>query len=387
MRTNRTGGLITGGRSFGVPLANEGIQPVWVEIENQTKHFLWFMAAGLDPEYYAHNEAAYKNHSIFSAETNEQINRHFENMALPKLIVAGATTSGFVFTNFDEGMKFLTVDLIGINYFQYFQYFQRFTFSVPVPGLQLDSEKVDWATLYAADDMVNYEDAAALREALERWPCCTTNEDGTALGDPVNVVVIGKRTDIGPNFIARGWQVVEGIYGGSIWKTVKSFLFGSRYRYSPVSPLYFFGRPQDFAIEKARATVDQRNHFRAWLSPITFRGVLVWAVQISRDIGARFTTKTWNLTTHKIDPEVDEARNYLIEDLLYSRGLTKMGWLNRVGPADRSSPRENLTGDPYYTDGFRAVLVFDGTHADLDEVAVFPWEHPIVERARRAQES
>ena len=154
-------------RVFGVPLADEGIQPVWVEIENQKKQFLWFMAAGLDPEYYAPNEAAYKSHSTFSAATNEQIDRHFENMALPKIIVAGATTSGFVFTNFDEGAKFLTVDLIGVNYVQ------RFTFSAPVPGLQRYSDKIDWGTLYAADDIVNYEDEAAFREAVERWPCCT----------------------------------------------------------------------------------------------------------------------------------------------------------------------------------------------------------------------
>ena len=325
-------------RVFGVPLADQGIQPVWVEVENQEKHFLWFVAAGLDPEYYAPNEAAYKSHSTFSAETNEQIDRHFENLALPKLIVAGATASGFVFTNFDEGRKFLTVDLIGMNYAQ------RFTFAVPVPGFQADSEKVDWATIYAADEIVNYEDEAALREALERWPCCTSNEDGTALGDPVNAVLIGKRGAIAPNFIGQGWHVVEGIHAGSIWKTTKSFLFGSRYRYSPVSPLYFFGRPQDIGGQKARATIDERNHFRAWLSPITFRGLSVLAFQISRDIGVRFTTKTWNLMTHKIDADVDEARNYLIEDLLYSGGLTKLGWVKGVGPADRASPRENLTG-------------------------------------------
>ncbi|WP_419607374.1 LssY C-terminal domain-containing protein, partial [Thiolapillus sp.] len=28
----------------------------------------------------------------------------------------------------------------------------------------------------------------------------------------------------------------------------KSFLFGDRYRYSPVSPLYVFGRKQDYAL-------------------------------------------------------------------------------------------------------------------------------------------
>ena len=70
---------------------------------------------------------------------------------------------------------------------------------------------------------------------------------------------------------------------------------------------------------------------------------------------------------------------------MYSGGLTKLGWLKGVGPADRSSSRENLTGDPYWTDGYRAVLLFGGAYADLDELEVLPWEHPIAEKAQRTQ--
>jgi hypothetical protein len=47
----------------------------------------------------------------------------------------------------------------------------------------------------------------------------------------------------------------------------------------------------------------------------------VWVGQVSRDIGVRFTLRTWNLTTHRIDPEVDEARDYVIEDLLEAERL------------------------------------------------------------------
>lgn len=364
---------------FGVPLASDGIQAVWVEIENQGKQFLWFVSAALDPEYYAPNEAAYKSHYIFSSSANDQMDRHFEKMRLEKLIPTGTTTSGFVFTNFDQGRKFLTIDLIGINEAK------RFTFLVRVPGLHVDSDQGNLANLYALDEMVHYESETDFREALEGLFCCTTNADGTALGDPVNVVLIGKRSVLAPLVVSRGWHVTEVMYQGSIWKTVKSFLFGSRYRYSPISPLYYFGRPQDLGGQKARETIDERNHFRAWLAPMTFQGLPVWMVQISRDIGVRFTTQTWNLTTHKIDPDVDEARNYLFEDLLYSGGLTKIGWIKGVGPADRSLPRQNLTGDPYFTDGFRAVLLFDGEMTDLDEVGIFPWERPYAEKARGAQ--
>ena len=52
-------------------------------------------------------------------------------------------------------------------------------------------------------------DRAGLREALTRLPCCTTNEDGGAQGDPLNLVLIGNPEDLFPAFVRRGWHVTE----------------------------------------------------------------------------------------------------------------------------------------------------------------------------------
>ena len=83
----------------------------------------------------------------------------------------------------------------------------------------------------------------------------------------------------------------------------------------------------------------------------------MWVGQVSRDIGVRFTTKTWNLTTHRIDPDVDEARDYVIEDLLQAERRPGDGLRRRRRrPATPRRPRHNLTGDPYFTDGKRAVV-------------------------------
>jgi hypothetical protein len=79
---------------------------------------------------------------------------------------------------------------------------------------------------------------------------------------------------------------------------------------------------------------------------------------VSRDIGVRFTYKTWNLTTHKIDPDVDDARDYVLDDLLESGHVERVGYVPGAQPADRANPRHNLTGDPYFTDGQRAVAIF-----------------------------
>ena len=145
-----------------------------------------------------------------------------------------------------------------------------------------------------------------------------------------------------------------------------------------MSPLYALGRFQDLAGQKARQSIHQRNHIRMWLTPLEYQGKSVWLGQISRDIGVRWTLKTWNLTTHKIDSDVDEARLGLIQDLLYSQSITKFGFARGIEPAPESRPHHNLTGDPYFTDGLRAVLVFERRPVALDEIELFEWERPAV---------
>ena len=71
----------------------------------------------------------------------------------------------------------------------------------------------------------------------------------------------------------------------------------------------------------------------------------------------RFTHKTWNLTTHRIDPDTDESRDYVIEDLCQAERIEAAGYVDGVGACDIAKPRRNLTGDHYYTDGKRAVIM------------------------------
>jgi hypothetical protein len=43
---------------YGEPLADKGIQPVWIEVENHDDTPYWFMSLGLDPYYIPASEAA-----------------------------------------------------------------------------------------------------------------------------------------------------------------------------------------------------------------------------------------------------------------------------------------------------------------------------------------
>ena len=132
--------------------------------------------------------------------------------------------------------------------------------------------------------------------------------------------------------------------------------------------MYVFGRAQDAAFQKARDNINQRNHLRLWMTPMRYEGKPVWIGQISRDIGVRLTWKT--ITTHKIDPDVDETREYLLEDLAYAQSVDKFGYVDGVGAALYDQPRGNLTGDPYFTDGLRIVLFVSADPVDISEIKV-----------------
>ncbi len=355
---------------YGVPLADRSIQPVWIEVENREDRAYYLLSPGLDPNFFPASEASETLAPNGSPEQRVELDRRFRQLAFSNPVLPGATTSGFVLTNLDEGFKFVQIDLVTSG--------RARTFSILAitPGFRSDyrASEVFSRDIYPPERIVNYTDDAAFRAALEALPCCVANEDGSRNGDPLNLVVVGGLDDAFPSFARRGWRPTELKWSGSIMKIVTSALSGERYPYAPVSDLYMFGRPQDLALQKARDNVHQRNHLRLWLSPMRLHGKQVWVGQISRDIGSRLTIHSPTFTTHKIDPDVDEARNALAQDMAYSQNLAKIGYVSGVGAAPRSAPRGNLTTDPYYTDGLRGVLVFDRLPTSLSAVEFFPWE-------------
>ncbi len=73
---------------------------------------------------------------------------------------------------------------------------------------------------------------------------------------------------------------------------------------------------------------------------------------------------------------MDEARDYLAEDLGYSQSLAKLAYVKGVGPASIDEPRYNLTGDPYFTDGFRIFLWVSSKPVSIVEIKFLDWETP-----------
>jgi hypothetical protein len=349
---------------FGVPLYRRKIQPVWLEITNDRESPITFLPVGVDPQYFTPIESAFLG-AGGASKANAALRKSFLDRKIDMPIAPGETRTGFMFTQLQQGTKSFNVDIhtdegriVG------------FTFFVPVPGLRLDHQDVDWDKLYA-DEALRDIEKDELLEALRNMPCCTTDRKSKGSGDPLNLVVIGSTDDVYYAFIRAGWDETEVISRSSLMKMAGAFVTGSEYMSSPVSGLYAFDRSQDVALQKARDNINERNHLRLWMSPLRFEGAPVWIGQISRDIGVRLTTKT--ITTHKVDPDVDETREYLVENLAYSQSLAKLGYVEGVGVAPIDEPRGNLTGDPYFTDGHRVVLWVASQPTDISAIENLQW--------------
>lgn len=384
-------------RVFGAALGRRGVQPVWVEVENRSPDGLRLQVVSLDPAYFTPLEAAARCHfSIFRRLwafgalawlfvpllacapskivtawlANGRMDDTFRALGFRLApIAAGTRASGYVFTPLDAGTKAVHVRL-GI-FGPIASALSRgaavpgtgdeadYHFVVPVPGIAADylDRDLDAVCPPATRRSVTADELVTRLEAL---PAATTDAAGRRGGDPVNLVVIGSFETLLAAFVAR-WDESESISLRTCWKTAKAFLLGSDYRYSPVSALHLFGRSQDIALQRTRRTINERLHLRLWLTELEYEGRPVWAGQVSRDIGVRMTTRAWNLTTHRIDPDVDEARDYCVEDLSQARRVQAAGYVDGVGVRTRESPGRNLTGDPYVTDGRRVVILLAPT--------------------------
>ena len=367
---------------FGVPMARRGIQPLWVRIENRAATRCRLHIVSIDPNYYSPHEAAAANHysagkrlvtfgllgylvflplllliplKLLSAlRANRKMDELFRELAFPlRPIAPGNMSEGFVFTGLDVGSKVVHLRLLRV------EGPIEFDFNIPVAGIDADYEGRELNSPHAPDKVLDC-DLATLFARLESMPRAVTGPLGLKQGDPANLVVIGEFATILSAFGAR-WDETEIITLATCLKTLRSFVLGGEYRYSPVSPLYLFGRSQDFALQRIRESINERLHLRLWITELRYDGKPVWVGQVSRDIGVRFTLKTWNLTTHRIDPNVDESRDYVLEDLIEAERVNKIGYVAGVGECSRAAPRRNLTGDPYFTDGNRGIAIICGS--------------------------
>ena len=335
-------------RMLGTDVTAYGVQPIWVEIRNDTADTLWLLRSGSDPDYFSPREVAWSAHSLFGGRANARVDEHFDRLAFPNPILAGKTVSGLLYTNPQPVTRLLNIDLLGNRTMT------PFSLLLKVPG-EWDRPAVPALAIEADAEVTDLPDLDTLRVALEHLPHCASTHRGTC-GEPLNMIFVGTIEDLGAAVTRRGFR-----------RDIRD----------ADQSLQVFGRPPEFVARKRVQANAAATWLRAWRAPISFRGQPVFVVQAGRPVGGRFRAD--DAEAARLHGDVDEVRNLVIQSFMYSGGLEAVGFLPSVGAVPRLQPRVLEDGTRYFTDGVRAVLFLSTRPRSFADVTFLDWE-PFVER-------
>ena len=333
---------------IGLDLYSQGIQPVWLIVTNLGDKPARVALVSVDEEYFSPLEVAWQNRGSYSSEGRVAMELWFYEHQMPRRISPGETRSGFVLTHLTRGTKGFNVDVYTVDGSE------NFTFFIPIPGFRADHMDVIFNNLYTADELQEF-DAEGFRQALASLPCCSTDQSGSAEGDPFNVAFVGSGLALRRALLRGNWQ--ETAAGSADTALART------HRYK--------GRQPDGTFHKSRPDGSERKELRIWLSPMLVDGVRVWFGQVSYDMGGKAATTSSE--AYRIDPDLDDARMFIMQNFWYSQSLARIGFVTGGAESTLAAPQVNFHGSEYFTDGMRVVLFVSPSPVALDATEMLNW--------------
>jgi hypothetical protein len=176
-------------------------------------------------------------------------------------------------------------------------------------------------------------------------------------GDMVNFLILGSQADVEEVFKTAGWVRVDVDVKETVLAGLIASMSKESYLTMPMSPLYLFGRTQDYGWAHAEPiqVVASRNHLRLWKAPVTVDGESLWVGAATHDIGFEHDDRSKSMTaiTHKIDPDIDQERNY-VEKTLSGTGL--VAEVSHFLPGNPMQSAKTATGGSFHSNGEVLIL-------------------------------
>ena len=184
----------------------------------------------------------------------------------------------------------------------------------------------------------------------------TRTSDGL-FGDPVNLAFRGREEQLRSIMERAGWTAAAPVTLATSRRIVIDSLLHRSYPAAPVSPLFLFGRQQDFAYQQEiDGNPRRRHHLRFWRCPegwLLPGGISVdWlaAAAYDRSVGVSFFTLQ---VTHRISPDIDAERDYVVSSLTASGSELSVHVIKDFSTGYHS---RNGGGDSFETDGDLPVV-------------------------------
>lgn len=342
----------------GLDLYAQGIQPVWLRVENNSPTRSRLALWSIDRDYFSPIEVAYMNRRPYSRQGYDAMQRWFYQNALPRFTESGGVSEGLVFTHLRPGTKGFNLTVFANKTAH------DFTFFVPLPGFVPDFMEVDFTALYADSELRDLA-VGELRPVLENeLGCCATDASGELDGAPLNTVLIGTGQAVRRAMLRGEWDEMRSDDPRRIWAQAQNFQ----------------GRPPDAVFSKSRRDGDERIQLLLWMSPWQLQGTPVWVgtaayLTVNHGLGGpaeldamlRDVKFLRRFAQESVTADLDSAQRFLLQNIWYNGSLALTGNVRGMPPVTVDNPRVGFGGVAYFTDGFRLVAVLSEEPRALDE--------------------
>jgi hypothetical protein len=188
---------------------------------------------------------------------------------------------------------------------------------------------------------------------IDQIPRHVTDEAGNA-GDNVNFLIPGGEERVLATFQAAGWVKVDRNKQAAVVQSILETLSKQAYLTLPMSELTLFGRVQDYGLAHAAPiqVVAQRHHLRLWKAPFQADGQDLWVGAATHDVGFDRDSRN-NGITHKIDPNIDDEREFVGRSLEETGRVAKLSYIT---PSQPSKEARTATGATFHSDGRVLVI-------------------------------
>src|SRR3954468_727006 len=180
-------------------------------------------------------------------------------------------------------------------------------------------------------------------------------------GDPVNRAFLGTEEQVHAAMTRAGWNLADELGFRSGMRIVLSTLGRRTYRTAPVSPLFLFGRMQEFTYQQeVEGSPARRHHVRFWRTPegwfLPGGEEVDWLAAGTYDRRVGLSIFTLQIT-HKISGDTDRERDHIVDSVRHA--VPQLG-TSVIRPFSSGYHSRNGGGDAIETDGDLPVLDLTG---------------------------
>lgn len=203
--------------------------------------------------------------------------------------------------------------------------------------------------------MLGSEQRTDLAGLVSEMPVRSIAASSDRPSDLINLLFVGSRNQLAAAFLAAGWVEAHPTSFRSRIRGIQAVAESRGYLHLPMSSLLVNDVAPDMSWEKGLNDVSKRHHIRVWKLADTWQDRQLWVGAATRDIEFAYLRRGQPIT-HKVDEYVDEERDKIVNDLVFTSCVDQRDWLERPGV-----PRvaRNATGDPMITDARLAVVVLN----------------------------